>query len=40
MSKQIVTKIFDGTITLDSKSTNTCFRIDIPYSNNSTLEVV
>ena len=40
MSKQIVDKIFDGTIVLDDTSKETCFRIDIPCSKNCKLEEV
>ena len=38
MSKQIITKIFEGTIVLDDMSKNTCFRIDIPCSKNCQLK--
>lgn len=35
MSKEIITKIFDGTIVLDYSSEYTCFRINIPHLENS-----
>lgn len=34
MSKQIVTKIFDGTIVLDERTNSTCFKIEVPCSKN------
>jgi len=37
MSKQIITKIFDGTIRLDISAKNTCFKINIPCSKNCVL---
>lgn len=40
MSKQIISKVFDGTIRLDSDNRNTCFVLKIPCSKNCILESV
>jgi len=40
MSKQIINKVFDGTIVLDTYSKHTCFRIKIPCSKNCNLDRV
>ncbi|PHS58752.1 MAG: hypothetical protein COB17_02055 [Sulfurimonas sp.] len=37
MSKQIINKVFDGTIVLDTNTKHTCFRIKIPCSKNCNL---
>lgn len=34
MSKEIITKVFHGTIVLDDSTKNTCFKINIPCSKN------
>ena len=38
MSKQIINKVFDGTLTLGSNSRHTCFKINIPCSKNCSLD--